>query len=65
MSLSKEEINKPKCAFASEEQALSRHAVRQLIPFVSTYLCEPGFSNFAATRIKYIYRINAESDLRI
>jgi hypothetical protein len=48
-----------------ENSALSRRAIRQLIPFASTYLCETGFSNYTATNKKYRNRLNAESDLRI
>jgi hypothetical protein len=48
-----------------EYSALSRLVIRQLIPFASTYLCETGFSNYAATKTKYRNRLNAASDLRI
>jgi hypothetical protein len=48
MPLSKEEINKIKCGFDSQEEDLSRRAVRQLITLASIYLSETGFSNYAA-----------------
>jgi hypothetical protein len=48
-----------------EYSALSRRAIRQLISFASTYLCETKFSNYAATNAKYRNRLNAASDLKI
>jgi hypothetical protein len=44
--------------FLPQEKELYRDA-----QFVSTYLCENGFSNFAATKTKYRSSLNA--DLRI
>jgi hypothetical protein len=65
VSFLKEEINKLKCVSVSEEKSLSRRTVRQLIPFASTYLCGNGFSNYAATKTKYINRLNVAPGLRI
>jgi hypothetical protein len=48
-----------------EYSALSRCAIRQLIPFASTYLCKTGFLNYAATKTKYRNRLNVASDLRM
>jgi hypothetical protein len=48
-----------------EYSALSKRAIRPLTPFASTYLCETGFSIYAATKTKYRNRPNAASDLRI
>jgi hypothetical protein len=53
MSLPKEEIDKLKCVFASEEKPLSGRAIRQLVPYLSTRLCETGFSNYAGRKTKY------------
>jgi hypothetical protein len=39
--------------------------VKKLLPFPSTYLCETAFSRYAATKIKYWNRLNAEHDMRI
>uniref|UniRef100_K7FJM3 Zinc finger BED-type containing 5 n=1 Tax=Pelodiscus sinensis TaxID=13735 RepID=K7FJM3_PELSI len=44
---------------------LSRCTIRQLLPFASAYLCETGFSNYAATKTKYRNRLNAAPDMRI
>jgi hypothetical protein len=46
MSLPKEEIDKLKHVIASEEKTLPVLAVLRLIPFVTTYLCAAGFSNY-------------------
>jgi hypothetical protein len=32
---------------------ISNVAVKKLLPFPSTYLCETAFSRYAATKIKY------------
>uniref|UniRef100_K7FP96 DUF4371 domain-containing protein n=1 Tax=Pelodiscus sinensis TaxID=13735 RepID=K7FP96_PELSI len=50
---------------SQEYSSLSRHAIRQLLPFVSTYLCETGFSNYAAMKTKYKNRLNAVPDMQI
>jgi hypothetical protein len=44
---------------------ISSLAAREFLPFVSTYLCESGFSRFAATKTKYRSGLNAEHDMRI
>jgi hypothetical protein len=49
MSVSKEEINKLKHVFASEENGLPSHAIHLLISFTSTHMSEIGFSNHTAT----------------
>jgi hypothetical protein len=59
MSLSKQETNKLKHVSASEDKALSTHALHQLIPFPSIYLCETGFL------LNYMHKKKAVPDLRI
>jgi hypothetical protein len=44
---------------------LSGRALRQLMSFTSTYLCETELSNYRATKTKYRNRPNAAPDLRI
>ncbi|XP_003740214.1 zinc finger BED domain-containing protein 5-like, partial [Galendromus occidentalis] len=44
---------------------LSNLALRTLVPFVSTYLCERGFSAYIATKNKYRNRLDAEPDMRL
>jgi hypothetical protein len=51
--------------FTSEENHLSGRALRQLMPFTSTYLSENGLSNYWPTKTKYIKRPNTAPDLRI
>jgi hypothetical protein len=67
MSLSKDEINKVKCVFASEEKTLSRRVICEQIPVASTYsyFCEAGFSNYAATKTNYRNRLKAAPNLRV
>jgi adenine C2-methylase RlmN of 23S rRNA A2503 and tRNA A37 len=43
---------------------ISSVAVKKLLPFASTYLCETAFSKCAATKTKYRSRVNAEHDMR-
>lgn len=48
-----------------EYSNLSKLAVHVLLPFTTTYLCEAGFSYYAATKSKYRNRLNATPDIRI
>jgi hypothetical protein len=62
ISFSKEEVNKVKCVFASEEKAASRHAVCQLIPLsghTSAKLILKVHHN-----TKYRNRLNAVPDFK-
>lgn len=44
---------------------LSKKAVKVLIPFTSTYLCECGFSALTMIKSKYRSRLQGEDDLRL
>lgn len=47
-----------------EFQTLSQKAVKILIPFATTYLCETGFSALAAIKSKYRSRLNIAKEVR-
>uniref|UniRef100_A0A3B1IGP9 Uncharacterized protein n=1 Tax=Astyanax mexicanus TaxID=7994 RepID=A0A3B1IGP9_ASTMX len=49
----------------SEYPDLSDKAVRFLMPFPTTYLCETGFSMLVVLKTKYRNRLNVEPDLRL
>lgn len=50
---------------ASEYPDLADRAVRFLMPFPTTYLCECGFSALVALKTKYRNKLNVEPDLRL
>jgi hypothetical protein len=60
MSLSEEEINNMKYAFAPKAKKPYHN-----IHFASTYLCEIEFSSHAATETKYRNRLNAVPNPRV
>ncbi|MBN3324148.1 ZBED5 protein, partial [Atractosteus spatula] len=49
----------------NEYPALSLKAVRFLMPFAITYLCEKGFSALSAIKTKYRNKMDAEPDLSL
>uniref|UniRef100_A0A3B4TIW1 Uncharacterized protein n=1 Tax=Seriola dumerili TaxID=41447 RepID=A0A3B4TIW1_SERDU len=49
----------------SEYPVLSDKAVRFLLPFATTYLCEKGFSSLVVIKTKYRSRVDAEPNLRL
>ncbi|XP_064411255.1 zinc finger BED domain-containing protein 5-like [Latimeria chalumnae] len=44
---------------------LTHRALKALIPFSSTYLCESGFSALTVIKTKYCSRLSVEDDLRL
>lgn len=52
-------------ACRGEYPQLSEMAVKMLLPFHSTYLCESGFSTLAATKTKYRNRLASENTMRV
>ena len=49
----------------TEYPEISIRAVKLLIPFVSTYLCEHSFSIYVGTKTKYRNRLDAENEMRL
>ena len=48
-----------------EYPALTKKALRILVPFATSYLCEAGFSAMAVIKTKYRSRINVEREMRV
>lgn len=48
-----------------EYAAIGQRAVRILLPFATSYLCETGFSAVAALKTKYRSQLHIEHDLRV
>jgi len=44
---------------------VANKAIRTLIPFASSYLCETGFSALAVIKSKYRGKLNTEKEMRI
>nr|CAH7768867.1 unnamed protein product [Callosobruchus chinensis] len=49
----------------NEYPALRLKALRILIPFATSYLCEAGFSAVAVIKSKYRSKINVEQEMRV
>jgi hypothetical protein len=49
----------------SEYPALTNHAVKTLMPFATTDLCESGFSALISMKTKYSHRLCVKNDLRL
>uniref|UniRef100_A0A9J7YY69 DUF4371 domain-containing protein n=1 Tax=Cyprinus carpio carpio TaxID=630221 RepID=A0A9J7YY69_CYPCA len=49
----------------NEYPELTQRALRKILPFVSTYLCESGFSVLTFIKNKYRSRLQVEDDLRL
>ncbi len=52
-------------ALMQEYPELCDVALKILLPFASTYLCEAGFSKMTALKTKYRNRAQIEDDLRL
>lgn len=44
---------------------VAKKAILALLPFVTTYRCEAGFSTYTHTKTKYRSRLDAAADMRI
>lgn len=49
----------------TEYESLYREAVKYLLPFTSTYLCEQGFSSMVIIKNKYRTTMNLEPNMRL
>ena len=49
----------------SDYPALANRALKHLVPFCTTYLCEQAFSVLLYVKSKYRNKLNVEADLRI
>jgi hypothetical protein len=45
--------------------SLSNRALKVLIPFATSYLCESGFSAVAVIKTKYRSRLRLEKEMRV
>ena len=48
-----------------EYLTLAREALKKLLPFATTHLCETGFSRYVFTKTKYRNRLDTEADMYI
>lgn len=58
-------LNEFWCDLKEEYPNLFKKAIRCLLPFSTTYLCESGFSLYTATKTKYRSKLDATPDIRI
>ena len=67
LQLSFRELSLPKfwCQVANEYPILYEDALKIIIPFPSSYLCEMGFSAMAFMKDKYRNRLDAEHPMRL
>ncbi|XP_072401693.1 zinc finger BED domain-containing protein 5-like [Diabrotica undecimpunctata] len=56
-------LNDSWCRIRDEYSMLAKMALKILLPFPTTYLCETGFSAYTATKTKYRNRLDAEPDM--
>ncbi|GBP32610.1 Zinc finger BED domain-containing protein 5 [Eumeta japonica] len=53
------------CRIRDEYPMFGKMTLNILLPFPTTYLCETGFSTYAATKTKCSNRLDAEPDMRL
>ena len=52
-------------SLSSEHREISEKALKILLPFTTSYLCETGFSAVAVIKSKYRSKINVEREMRL
>lgn len=53
------------CSMMEGYPALAKRALQSILPFVTTYLCEAGFSTLLTIKTKSRNRLEAEDDMRV
>ena len=53
------------CSIEDEYPVVTKKALRSLIPFASSYLCECGFSAVAVMKSKYRGNLKIENEIRV
>ena len=53
------------CSQQQSYQSLEKQAIRSMIPFATTYLCEAGFSALVTMKTKHRNRMGVQHDMRV
>ena len=53
------------CSMVEGYPVLAKRALQSILPFVTTYLCEAGFSTLLNIKTKSRNRLEAEDDMRV
>ena len=53
------------CSQQQTYQSLAKQAIRSMIPFATTYLCEAGFSALMTMKTKHRNRMDVQHDMRV
>lgn len=53
------------CSMMEPYPVLAKKALQSILPFVTTYLCESGFSTLVTIKTKSRNRLDAEDDMRV
>ena len=59
------EFSKFWCGLVEEFPMLTKHALEVIVPFITTYLFEAGFSSLLTTKTKLRTRLVPKDDMRV